>query len=184
MKFIIDFFPLVVFFIAYKMDDIYTATAAIMVATFLQIVVNWLIKRSFEKVHVVTFIVLLIFGSMTLILHDDVFIKWKFSIVMWCIGGFFLVRQWWFKHNTIKDIFSASSDQPMQAPEKVWRRCNNIIGFGHVLMGFLNLYIAFGFSQDVWVNFKVFGGIGLSLLMMTIVVVQLYPYLQEANKQA
>ena len=93
MKFIFDFFPLLLFFIAYKIDGIYTATAVAIAASFIQVGMYWIKHRQFQTMHLVTLVLIAVFGGLTLLLQDEAFIKWKPSILNWLFGAVFLGSQ-------------------------------------------------------------------------------------------
>ncbi|MGQ0544304.1 MAG: septation protein A [Betaproteobacteria bacterium] len=161
MKFLFDLFPVVLFFVAFKLADIYVATAVAIVATFAQ--VGWLKlkKRKVDPMLWASLGIIVVFGGATLLLQDETFIKWKPTVLYWLfaavLGGAALLRR-----NLIRALLS----QHMQLPGPVWQRLNlSWVGF-FAFMGVLNLYVAYNFSTDHWVNFKLFGGMGLMLLFV------------------
>ena len=93
MKLLYDFFPLLIFFVFYKATNIFVATGALIVATAVQLVLMWVKFKRVETMHVVTFILVLVFGGLTIWLHDAMFLKWKVSIVNWLFGAAFLLTQ-------------------------------------------------------------------------------------------
>ncbi|HHJ14320.1 MAG TPA: septation protein A [Gammaproteobacteria bacterium] len=158
MKFLYDFFPILLFFIAYKLGDIYVATGVAIAAAAVQTAVFWLRHRRFEKMHLVTFGLLLFFGGMTLALRDPVFIMWKPSVVNWLFAAVFLGSHW----IGGKPIIERMMGHAVRAPHGVWLRLSWMwIGF-FVFAGLLNLYVAYSFSEETWVNFKLFGMLGLT----------------------
>jgi intracellular septation protein len=172
MKQLINFLPLLVFFACYKFYDIYTATLALMLASAVQIALLKLIYRQVEIMHWVGFAFILLFGSLTYFLHDDVFLKWKVTI----INGLFaavLMGGELFKRPIIKQMLG----QQIPLPSEVWRRVTWLwIGY-FITCACLNLWVAFTMSQDIWVNFKVFGLMGLSLVMTAITIGYIYKHL-------
>jgi intracellular septation protein len=161
MKFLFDLFPVILFFIAFKVADIYTATAVAIAATFLQ--VGWLKLRGkrVEPMLWASLAIIAVFGGATLFLQDETFIKWKPTVLYWLFGAV-LAGALALRRNLIRAMLS----EQIQLPEPVWSRLSWAwIGF-FVFMGALNLYVAYNFSTDNWVNFKLFGGMGLMLLFV------------------
>lgn len=170
MKFLYDLFPLLLFFAAFKLYDIYVATAVAIVASFVQVGLFWLKHRRFETMHVVTLGVIAVFGSMTLLLHDDTFIKWKPTLVYWILSALVLASQWLGSKTVIERMMSAQ----VTLPAPVWKRLNLSWGIFFAVLGAVNIYVAFYYGLDldeetrrgIWVNFKVFGLLGLTLLFV------------------
>jgi intracellular septation protein len=178
MKFLFDLFPVILFFVAFKTWDIYVATAVAIGATFLQ--VGWLKIRG-KRVDPMLWASLLIigvFGGATLALQDETFIKWKPTVLYWLFGAV-LAGSHFFGRNLIRLMLS---DQ-VQLPQPVWGRLNwSWIGF-FVFMGALNLYVAYNFSTDQWVNFKLFGGMGLMLLFVLAQALVLAKYVEDKDER-
>ena len=162
MKFLFDLFPVILFFIAFKVGDIFIATGVTIAATFAQI--GWLLQRK-KKIDVMLWVslgIVVVAGGLTLLLHDETFIKWKPTILYWAfaigLGGSSLL----FGKNLIRSVLESQ----VKLPDPVWKNLNLAwIGF-FIFMGCANLAVAFAFnlSTDTWVNFKLFGGMGLMLL--------------------
>src|SRR3990170_1425466 len=164
MKFLFDIFPVVLFFIAFKVYDIYVATAVAMAATFLQIGWVWHRRRKVDNMLWVSLGVIVVFGGATLLLHDETFIKWKPTVLYWLFGAALLIADLGFRKNLIR----AMMEKQMALPDLVWRKLLlSWVGF-FAVMGVLNLYVAFNFSTDTWVNFKLFGGMGLMLAFVVL----------------
>jgi intracellular septation protein len=158
MQLIADYFPLLLFFIAFKLQGIYVATAVAMVASVAQIAwLRW--KRGrVAPVHWLSLAIIVIFGGATLILHDEVFIKWKPTVLYGLFGAILAVGRLGFGRNLIAYVM-----QGITLPEAVWTRVTwSWVAF-FAFMGLANWYVAFNFPTDTWVNFKVWGGIGLFL---------------------
>lgn len=172
MKLLFDFFPIITFFVAFKLADIYVATAASIAASFVQVGWHWARTRRFESMHLVTLAVIVVFGGMTLLLHDDTFIKWKPTLVNWIFALVLLGSQWVGRKPVIERMLNTQID----LPGPVWRRLNFSWGVFFLFMGALNLYVAFFYGldldeetrQSVWVDFKVFGLLGLTLLFAVV----------------
>ena len=162
MKFLFDLFPVILFFVAFKWLGIYAATAVAIGATFLQIGWVWFRHRKVDTMLWVSLGVIVVFGGATLLLHDETFIKWKPTVLYWLFAAILLVAEYAFRRNLIK----AMMGKQMTLPDGVWRAMLlSWVGFFSV-MGVLNLYVAFNYSLDAWVNFKLFGGMGLMLLFV------------------
>ncbi len=159
MKFLFDLFPVILFFVAFKFADIYVATGVAIVATFAQI--GWVLmhKRKVDGMLWVSLAVITVFGGATLLLHDEMFIKWKPTVLYWLFGATLLIGQFVFRKNLIK----AMMEKQMTLPDIVWRKLMLSWAGFFIVMGMLNLYVAFNFPTDTWVNFKLFGGMGLML---------------------
>ena len=160
MKFLFDIFPVILFFIAFKFAGIYVATAIAIVATFAQIGWVWFRKRKIDTMLWVSLAVITVFGGATLLLHDETFIKWKPTVLYWLFGITLLVAELVFRKNLIKAMMGSQ----MELPDVAWRKLNLSWAGFFTVMGVLNLYVAFNYSTDTWVNFKLFGGTGLLLL--------------------
>lgn len=164
MKVAFDLFPVVLFFVAFKLQGIYFATAIAIAATFLQIGWVWFRHRQVDRMLWVSLAVITVFGGATLIFHDETFIKWKPSVLYWLFGGALLVAQSLFRTNLIRGLMG----REIKLPEGVWNTVNLTWVAFFALMGVLNLVVAYHFDTDTWVNFKVFGGIGLTLAFVLI----------------
>ena len=174
MKLLIDFFHIILFFVAFKFAGIYVATGVAIAATLVQI--GWLRYRhgKVEPMQWISLGVIVLFGGATLIAHNDTFIKWKPTALYWLMGGALLLGQLVFKKNLLKSLMGAQ----MTLPDAVWRTMNwSWTGF-FAVMGVLNLWVAFSFDTDTWVNFKLFGGLGLMLLFVVGQALYLGKYLK------
>jgi len=162
MKFLFDLFPVILFFVAFKFGGIYVATSVAIVATFGQI--GWLKMRG-RKVDTMMWVslgIIVVFGGATLLLHDETFIKWKPTVLYWFFAGSLAGANLFLKKNIIKGLLG----EQMQLPEQAWNRLNWSWAAFFTLMGALNLYIAFNYPLDTWVNFKLFGGMGLMFVFV------------------
>jgi intracellular septation protein len=157
MKFLFDLFPVILFFIAYKFSNIYTATLVVIGATIFQVIYSKLVHKRVEKLLIFNAVLISILGGTTLWLHDANFIKWKPSILYWLLSGALLFFQFFKKKNLVKNLMG----KQIQLTEKGWDQISitSAVFFG--VLGALNLYIAFNFSESTWVNFKLFGITGL-----------------------
>ena len=177
MKFLFDLLPVILFFAAFKFFGIYIATGVAIAATFLQI--GWLLlrKRKIDNMLWVSLGVITVFGGATLLLHDETFIKWKPTVLYWLFGATLLIAEFAFRKNLIK----AMMGKQMTLPAAVWRKLLfSWTGF-FAVMGVLNLYVAFNYPTDTWVNFKLFGGMGLMLVFVLLQGVMLAKHLDDGQ---
>jgi intracellular septation protein len=178
MKFLFDFFPVILFFIAFKVADIYVATGVAIAATFVQVAWLKLRGKRVEPMLWASLGIIAVFGGATLVLQDETFIKWKPTVLYW-LFGVVLAAAAAAGRNLIRIMLS----QQMQLPDPVWARLNwSWIGF-FALMGALNLYVAYNFSTDNWVNFKLFGGMGLMLVFVLAQAVVLSRFIEEKDER-
>lgn len=164
MKLLFDFFPILLFFAAYKGsgDDLFFATAVAIVASAIQVAVHWHRHKRIENMHLVTFSLLIVFGGATLLLQDELYIKWKPTVINWLFGIAFLASH----RIGNRPIVQRMMEQAVSLPRSAWMRLNLIWALFFVTMGFINLYVVYNFDTDTWVNFKLFGIIGLTLLFI------------------
>lgn len=162
MKFLFDLFPVILFFIVYKFFGIYAATATAIAATIVQI--GWVKYRhgKVDNALIASGVIIVVFGGATLLLHDESFIKWKPTVLYWLFAISLAVTNALFKKNLIRSLM----DKKISMPEKVWDKLNLAWAIFFAVLGCLNLYVAFNFSTDTWVNFKLFGTMGLMLVFV------------------
>ena len=178
MKLLLDFFPIVLFFVAFKIWDIYTATAVAMVATIAQIA--WM-RYSTGKVNPMQWMslgIILVFGGATMLLHDATFIKWKPTILYWCMGAALAVGQVVAKKNWLK----AAMGGELELPEPVWRTLTWSWIVFFAVMGVVNLWVARNFSENAWVNFKLFGSFGLMGVFVVAQALYLSRYMKDGKE--
>jgi intracellular septation protein len=178
MKQLFEFFPILLFFIAFKLYDIYVATAVVIVATILQVGYTWFRYRKVETMQWITLGLIIVMGGATILLHDEQFIKWKLSIIEWLFGLAFFGSQFIGKKPFVERMMSKS----LTLPSFVWRRLNLFWGSFFMTVGFINVYVMFNYTTDQWVTFKTFGVPGLMVLFILVQMVFLYKYLPETEK--
>jgi len=162
MKFLVDFFPIALFFITFKLAGIYVATGVAIAATLLQI--GWLYFRNgkVEAMQWVSLVIIVLFGGATLLFHDDTFIKWKPTVLYWLMGVALVLGHFVMKRNFLQALMGAQ----IQLPEPIWLRLLWAWSGFFALMGVVNLWVAFNFDLDTWVSYKLFGGMGLMLVFV------------------
>ncbi len=203
MKLLLDFFPILLFFVAYKMAGIYVATGVAIAASAIQVTWVWVRHRWVENMHLVTLGLLVVFGGLTIALHDPIFVMWKPTIVNWLFGAAFLGSQWIGERSLTERMMG----QAVEVSPPIWTRLNLAWAAFFFLLGFANLFVVYvgsgfydaqqamilasgkeeidlaacadqftgvllGLCQDtqareeVWVNFKLFGMMGLTILFV------------------
>ena len=175
MKFFFDLFPVILFFVTFKIYGIYAATAVAIAATFGQIGWVWFRHRKVDTMLWVSLVIIVIFGSATLILQDETFIKWKPSVLYWLFAVALLLAQAVFKKNLIRVMMK----EQITLPESIWTRLNASWAGFFALMGGANLYVAFNYSTETWVNFKLFGFMGLMLAFVLLQGLMLGKYMED-----
>ncbi|HSW17833.1 MAG TPA: septation protein A [Ramlibacter sp.] len=182
MKLLLDFFPILLFFVAFKLWGIYVATAVAIVATVGQIAWLRYTTGKTEAMQWLSLGVIVLFGGATLVAHNESFIKWKPTVLYWLMGGALVVGQLGFGKNFIKLLMGAQ----MSLPDPVWRAMNWSWAAFFAVMGVLNLWVAFNYDTDTWVNFKLFGGMGLMAVFVIAQALYLSRYMKAeegARKQ-
>ncbi len=190
MKFLFDLFPLILFFGAFKLYGIYAATLAAIIGSIVQVGMYWLKTRTFEKMHIITLVIILVMGGLTLFLKDDRFIKWKPTILYWIFSTIILGSQIIGKTTVMEKIMG----KQIALPSPIWSKVNLSWGLFFLVVGFLNVYVAFYFGgsditeqarTDLWVNFKVFGLMALTLafgiVQALIIAKHVTPEKEESN---
>jgi intracellular septation protein len=162
MKLLFDFFPIILFFICYKFFGIYIATGVAMLASLIQVIIHRLRHQRYEKMHLISLGLILVLGGATLFFHNPWFIKWKPTVIYWLSSIVFFVTTFIGKKPIIQKMMESNIDLPIS----IWRRLNIAWAIYFLLMGGLNLYIAYTYNTDIWVNFKLFGGAGCMLLFV------------------
>jgi len=153
MKLLLDFFPLLVFFVAFKVWDIYVATGVAIAATVAQIAWMMFSRRKVEPMQWLSLALVVVFGGATILLHDATFIKWKPTILYWAFAVVLTFGQLVLRKNFVKSVIG----EQLQMPEQGWRVMAWSWTAFFALMGALNLWVAYNFSESTWATFKVFG---------------------------
>jgi len=160
MQFLVDLLPVIAFFVAYKLAGIYVATGVLIVGVLLQTLVSWIRHRKVSGMLLTSAVLVLIFGGLTLLIHDATFIKWKPSIVNWLFAAAFLVTQ----YTSGPSILQRMLGEKVTLDDAGWKRLNFMwVGF-FLFAGVLNIFVAYRYDEATWVNFKLFGLMGLTLV--------------------
>lgn len=185
MKLLFDLFPLVLFFAAYHAFDIFVATGTAMAAVVAQVAWLKIRGRKVEVTHIVSLVVILIFGGATMVTQNDVFIRWKPTILYWCFSIILFVSQYGFGKPAIRYVMGSQ----MELPGHAWTKMNLSFALFTLAMGVLNLYVAFYYGSDLdpqaqrdqWVNFKVFGTTILTFLFVIGLILSLSKYVDTGS---
>lgn len=163
MKLLLDFLPIVIFFVVYKFtNDIILATAVLIPATLLQMLYTWLKTKTIEKMHLVSLVLVIVLGGATVLLQDKTFIQWKPSVVNWLFALAFLASQFIGKKTIVERIMGSN----LTLPHYAWKKLNLAWVAFFTLMGGANIFVAQTFSEETWVNFKLFGMLGLTIIFI------------------
>ena len=176
MQLIADYFPLILFFLAFKWQGIMVATAVAIAASIAQIAYfKW--KGKVSAVHLLSLAIIVVFGGATLILQDEVFIKWKPTVLYGCFAAVLAVGKLAFGRDLMSYLL-----KDITLPAPVWSRVTwSWVAF-FCAMGVLNWYVAFNYPTETWVNFKVWGGIGLFLAFALVQGLLLARHVEEPQK--
>ncbi len=165
MQLLLDFFPIIAFFAAYQLAGVFAATATLIVAVLAVTAWQWHRHRKLNPMTLVTAVVVLIFGSLTLILHDEMFIKWKVTVVYWLLASVLFISQFVGGRSLVRRMLGST----VQLPDAVWAQLNMIYTGFFIFLGALNLYVVYHYSTDTWVKFKF---IGLTSLLVVFAIAQ------------
>lgn len=174
MKFLFDFLPIVVFFIAYKVYGIYVATAAAIGISLAQVAIHWFRHRHVPTLQWVGLLLLVVLGGGTLLLHNEILIKWKPTALNWAFAAAFLGTHLF----TEKPLIQRLMDSNISLPQTVWSTLNLSWIVFFVIMGATNLFVAYNFDTNTWVNFKLFGMLGLTIIFTLLQVIYLSRHLK------
>ncbi len=179
MKFLFDLFPIILFFAAFKAFDIYIATGVVIAATAAQIGWVWHRHGKVDTMLWISLALVVVFGGATLILHDETFIKWKPTVLYWLFATTLFGSAQFFGKNLIR----AMMDKQVELPDALWGKLNYAWIAFFAVMGVLNLYVAFNFSTNTWVSFKLFGGMGLMIVFIVLQGVVLAKYIPDDKEE-
>jgi intracellular septation protein len=182
MKFLFDLFPIILFFIAFKFGDIYTATIVAMVATIGQILWVYYRHRKIDAMQWVSLLMILVFGSLTIFLHDKTFIQLKPTALYWLFSGALFISAQFFQKNWIQVLIGKQVTLKATSAHAVWHSLNKAWALFFFFMGALNLYIAFEYSEETWVDFKLFGSTGLLLVFVIVQGIWLSKHMEHPSE--
>ncbi|MBU1424825.1 MAG: septation protein A [Gammaproteobacteria bacterium] len=179
MKLLFDLFPVILFFVTFKFAGVFTATAVAIGATFVQ--VGW-VKYRHGKVDTMLWVslgIISVFGGATLLLHDETFIKWKPTVLYWFFSAALLLAPVLFKKNLMRALLQ----EKIALPDPAWSQLNLAWSAFFAVLGVVNVYVAYNFSTDAWVNFKLFGATGMMFVFVLLQSLWLSKYVEEDKKE-
>lgn len=162
MKLLFDFFPIILFFIAFKVFNIYIATAVAIISSIIQVFYTWFKNRRVEVMHIITLTIIVVLGSATLLFHNELFIKWKPTAINWIFAIAFITSQFFGE----KPLIRRMMENNIQLPNAIWTRLNLSWVIFFTTMGAANLYVIYNYDTNTWVNFKLFGILGLTVVFV------------------
>lgn len=177
MKLLFDFFPIILFFIGFKLFGIYNATAIAMVASIIQVAAYRLRQGHYEKIHLISLAIIMVLGGATLFFHNPWFIKWKPTGIYWITALIFLGSC----HIGERSLIEKMMDGNINLPKIIWKRLNYAWTLFFIVMGSANLYVAYNYSTDAWVNFKLFGCAGFTLVFVFLQALYLTKHMVEKD---
>lgn len=184
-----DFIPVAVFFLVYLFSrDLFLATGVLMAVTTAQVAIVWFVRRQVEKPLLYTAAAVLVLGGLTVALHDEMFIKWKPTVVNWIFATVLLTSHFVAKKPLVQKMIEAliekTGEMKLDAPESIWRRLNLVWAVFFASVGALNLFVAYQFDEATWVNFRFFGLMGLNAIFFISQFVWLSRYMSALDEKA
>ena len=195
MQQLFEIIPIALFFICYKVfngdiwhfagftlefNGIYTATAVLMIATLIQILLTWLITKTVEKRLLLLAAVVFIMGGLTLSLHNNIFILWKPTLFNWILALAFIITPFIGQKKTLMERMLG---QQLTLPTTIWKRLNTLWVINFILVGALNLWVAYQFSEAFWVSYKLYSSIGFTLIISLLTALIVAPHLQDTSSK-
>ncbi len=178
MKLLFDLFPVILFFVAFKLVDIYAATGVAILASIGQILWLKFRGRRVEPMQWAGLVIIIVFGGMTLVFRDETFIKWKPTVLYLALSFALVVARFGFRRNLIEKMMGAQ----ISLPAAIWDRLNLAWMLFFVGMAGLNLYVAHTYPTDVWVNFKLFGTMGLTIAFVVAQALYMGRFIREDDR--
>ncbi|WP_116368692.1 inner membrane-spanning protein YciB [Parahaliea mediterranea] len=189
MRQLLEFVPIALFFIVYQMDGdtlalgnwshtvdgIFSATAVLMIATALQVVLTWVLTRQLERRALWLLLAVCVFGGATLVFRNEAFIQWKPTIFNWVLAVVFGASQF----VGDKNLMERTLGSQLVLPRRIWTRLNLLWVANFAIVGALNLVVAYGFSEQTWVSYKLYSAIGFTLVLTVLTALIVSPHLKD-----
>ena len=172
MSLLADFFPILIFFVTYKWQGLMTATVAAIIVSFVQLIIVKIRTNKIQNIQLMSFLSLFILGSFALICKKEIFIKWKPTVIYWLLAVIFLGTHLFGKQPLLEKL----SNNAIQLPKKIWATLSILWVIFFILMGIINLYFVYYFDTNTWVNFKLFGTLGLTTVFVVCQTIFLSKY--------
>jgi intracellular septation protein len=166
MQAYLDFLPVIAFVGAYWLTDLKTAIWVIMAAVTLQVAITWLVKRTVPRMLLISAVLVVGLGGLSLLLNNDLIFKWKPTVLNWVFAAVFLGSQYIGDRPIVQRLMESVATEPLKLPPAAWRQLNVMWVLFFLVCGAANIYVAYTFSEPVWVNFKLFGLLGLTLVFV------------------
>tara|TARA_B110000211_G_scaffold107642_2_gene124877 strand:+ start:1415 stop:1990 length:576 start_codon:yes stop_codon:yes gene_type:complete len=188
MHALIEYIPLILFFAVFKLVDIYWATALLIATSLIQVIFSYYKHGKVPTRQWIFFSIAAVFGTLTLVFHDEQFVKWKATIIYAGLSIMLLVSRYILNKNLVKKALTAilenanDTDKKITVPEPLWDKLNLMWVAITAGIAALNIYIAYNFSLDFWVNFKVFGLMGITFVSIFATIIALYKYLPDDDE--
>ena len=188
MHALIEYIPLILFFAVFKLVDIYWATALLIATSLIQVIFSYYKHGKVPTRQWIFFSIAAVFGTLTLVFHDEQFVKWKATIIYAGLSIMLLVSRYILNKNLVKKALTAilenanDTDKKITVPEPLWDKLNLMWVAITAGIAALNIYIAYNFSLDFWVNFKVFGLMAITFVSIFATIIALYKYLPDDDE--
>ncbi|MEM8593529.1 MAG: inner membrane-spanning protein YciB [Pseudomonadota bacterium] len=192
MQQLLEFIPLVLFFLSYfsnetltigthslELGNIYSATIVLIASMFVALLVNFATTKTLEKRNLVTFLIVLVFGGLTLFLKNNLFIQWKPTIANWCFALVFILGPYFTNGEPIIKKFIGDK---IHMPDDVWQRVTRFLIFTSIFLGLLNLYVVYNFSEPTWVKFKLWSALASSIVTSVVIIYMVAPHLSTDSQ--
>ncbi|EKD71430.1 MAG: hypothetical protein ACD_46C00184G0010 [uncultured bacterium] len=183
MQLFYEIIPVFLFFIAFKFYDIYVATVVGIVTTLIQVILTRVVLKKWDNKQLITLSVFLFFGGMTLYFHDPIFVKWKPTIIFWIFSLVILFTQFFSHRPLMQRLMENALQDKACVPKQVWKQINLLWGMFFIFLGGINLYIAYHYSNDTWVNFKFYGITSAFFILSIAQALFLMRYMSEEKHQ-
>ncbi|MFA6037065.1 MAG: septation protein A [Legionellales bacterium] len=180
MKLLFEIITLILFFAAYQIYNLNAAILVVIIAYTGITVFNYFKHKRLSKSQIATFVLVVVLGGATLVLDNELFFKWKPTVVCWLFASVLLGSYVFTKQNLLQRLGSDN----LKLPNQVWKRLNFAWIIFFAFMGGINLFVAYNFDTTTWVYFKLFGAVGLLLSFLLIQAICLWPYINEQNTKA
>ncbi len=179
MKLLTDFLPVIIFFVAYKIWGMYVATGVFIAASLIQMAWTYRLHGKIETMQWATLGLGLFFGGLTLALQDPLFMQWKPTIVNWLFAAVFLGSGLFMQRSLLQRMM----DHAIHLPQNIWVRLNLAWVLFFIGAGLANLYVAYNFPESTWVNFKLFGMLGMTLVFILLQGLYLARHMQPLEEK-
>jgi intracellular septation protein len=164
MQLLLDYIPIIVFILAYFYEDIFFATAVLMAVMPVVLLLQYLVTKKFNRIYAASTALVLVLGGFTLAFRNPTFLYWKPTVLNWAIALVFLGSQWIGEKTIVERMLGGAAE----LAKEQWTRLNQIwVGF-FLCVGAINLYVAYSYSEEFWVKFKLFGMLGITIVFVII----------------